>query len=55
MPSFMESLAFEIAAAQSELDSLKERRKKLKKKLKSLSQFLAEIKNPNPPEENPHD
>lgn len=53
--SFIESLAFEIATAQSELESLEEKRKKLKKKLKTLSQFLEEVNTVTPTEETPHD
>ena len=52
--SFMESLAFEIAATQAELEKLEERRKKLKKKLRSLSQFLEELNNTKPLEA-PHE
>lgn len=41
--SFSESLAFEIATTQAQLDALEVERKKLKKKLKSLSAFLEEL------------
>lgn len=41
--SFSESLAFEIATTQAQLDALEAERKKLKKKLKSLSAFLEEL------------
>lgn len=41
--SLSESLAFEIATAQAQLERIEAERKKLKKKLKTLNTFLAEF------------
>lgn len=41
--SFSESLDFEIATTQAQLDAIETERKKLKKKLKSLNAFLEEF------------
>lgn len=41
--SLSESLVFEIASTQAQLDALETQRKMLKKKLKNLNLFLAEF------------
>lgn len=46
--SFQDALAFEIACAQSELEELEAKRKKLKKRLRDLSKFLEELNARNP-------
>lgn len=53
--SFQESLAFEIACTQSELDELEAKRKKLKKRLRDLSKFLEELSARNPKPESESD
>lgn len=53
--SFSDSLAFEIASTQTELEQTQLKVKQLKKKLKTLSAFLEEINNSKPSEEIPNE